>query len=333
MTSRQRFRGAAAFMGAAALMSGGATAAHSQAATPAPFSTPAPIPTDGAIGALRAGDYLWAPQLAPSGPVMLIISLATQRAYAYRNGVPIGVTTVSTGKRGHTTPTGVFTVLQKAVTHKSNLYADAPMPYMQRLTWGGIALHAGHLPGYPASHGCVRLPLDFAKLLYGISALGMTVVVTDAAEVPVAAPAPAMLAPAQGADAVLEYLWQPERSPTGPLSIVISGQDARVIVLRNGVEIGSGAIRLDAPVLRTVAFSLLRIDATGEHWVRLPLPGDTAPATGEMTEAERAQGHLPEGLRVAIQGALTPGATLLVTRTSLKDAGAGQKLTVITGGG
>lgn len=321
-----------------ALLDGAASATPSQSlagmptavATPTP--TPATIPSDGAIGALKAGDYLWAPQLAPAGPVMVIVSLATQRAYAYRNGVPIGVSTVSTGKRGHTTPTGVFTVLQKAVTHKSNLYADAPMPYMQRLTWGGIALHAGHLPGYPASHGCVRLPLDFAKQLYGISSLGMTVVVTNAAEVPIAAPAPAMLAPSVGTPSSLDYRWQPERAPTGPLSIVISGQDARVIVLRNGVEIGSGAIRLDAPVLRTVAFSLVRIDASGEHWVRLPLPGDAAPAGGELTEAERAQGHLPEGLRVAIQGVLTPGATVLVTRRSLKSGGAGQKLTVITGG-
>ncbi|WP_241659560.1 L,D-transpeptidase [Sphingomonas glacialis] len=335
MMPRHRVRGALFGLAGAALLCGVVSAARSQVAPSAPVvdaaAAPSPLRSDGAVEALRPGEYLWAPQLAPAGPVMMIISLTTQRAYAYRNGVPIGVSTVSSGKRGHATPTGVFTVLQKAVTHRSNLHADAPMPFMERLTWGGIALHAGHLPGYPASHGCVRLPLAFAKLLYGISSLGMTVVVTDAADVPVAAPVPAMLAPPRGPDAFLEYLWQPERSPSGPLSIVISGQDSRVVVLRNGVEIGSGAIRLDAPVPRTVAFSLLGIDAAGEHWVRLPLPGDPVAATGEMTEAERSQGHLPGGLRVAIERALTPGTTLPVTRSSLKSSGVGQKLTVITG--
>lgn len=332
MTQQQRLHGAILGLGCALLLGGAASVARSQIEPPI-VPTSAFAPSNGVIEALRAGEYLWAPQLAPNGPVMMIISLTSQRAYAYRNGVPIGVSTISSGKRGHATPTGVFTVLQKAVTHRSNRYANAPMPFMERLIWDGIALHAGDLPGYPASHGCVRLPHAFAKLLYGVSSLGMTVVVTDAADMPVAvpAPAPALLAPPPEAAALLDYLWQPERAPTGPLSIVISGRDARVIVLRNGVEIGSGAIRLDAPVARTVAFTLTGIDAHGEHWVRLPLPGDTVPVTGEMREAERGKGHLPEGLRVEIQRVLTPGTTLLVTRSSLKSSGVGRALTVITG--
>lgn len=295
----------------------------------------APIasPLDGPIEAMRAGEYLWAPQLAPAGPVMVIVSLTTQRAYAYRNGVPIGVSTISSGKKGHVTPTGIFTVLQKAAKHKSNLYANAPMPFMQRLTWQGIALHAGNLPGYPASHGCIRLPLAFAKLLFGISTLGMTVVVTNAAEVPVAVSAPGVLqASVDYPDAPTDYVWQPERSPTGPVSIVISGKDARIVVLRNGVEIGSGAIRTDVPIDRTVAFSLLGIDAAGEHWVRLPLPGDASAAVGELTEAERSQGHVPEGLRRAIAGVIAPGTTLLVTRATLRSSGVGERLAVITSG-
>ena len=97
----------------------------------------------------------------------MIVSLATQRGTLYRNGVPIAITTVSTGKAGHETPTGVFTILQRDIDHRSNLYDDAPMPYMQRLTWGGVALHGGRLPGYPASHGCIRLPQAFARLIYG----------------------------------------------------------------------------------------------------------------------------------------------------------------------
>lgn len=293
--------------------------------------TAPPPPIDGAIEALLPGQYLWAPQLAPAGPVTVIVSLKTQRAYTYRNGVPIGVSTVSSGKKGHATPTGIFTVLQKQVDHKSNLYDDAPMPFMQRLTWQGIALHAGNLPGYPASHGCIRLPLAFAKLLYGISALGMTVVVTNEAEVPVVVAQPAILAvPPRDIVSTADYVWRPALSPIGPLSIVISGQDNRIVVLRNGVEIGSGDLRPDTPIARTVAFSFLGTDATGEHWVRLPLPGDASTTATELTEAERSQGQLPEGLRLAITSVLTPGTTLLVTRASLRSSGVGRKLTVVT---
>jgi lipoprotein-anchoring transpeptidase ErfK/SrfK len=101
-----------------------------------------PIPAaDGRIEALKPGEYLWAPGIAPEGPVTIIVSLKTQKAYAYRNGVAIGVSTVSTGTKGFATPTGVFTVLQKDADHVSNLYKDAAMPFMQRLTWGGIAMH------------------------------------------------------------------------------------------------------------------------------------------------------------------------------------------------
>ncbi|MDB5696113.1 MAG: hypothetical protein JWN21_1656 [Sphingomonas bacterium] len=291
------------------------------------------IPTDGAIEALRPGQYFWAPQLAPVGPVTVIVSLKTQRAYAYRNGVPIGVSTASSGKKGHRTPTGIFTVLQKAAVHKSNLYANAPMPFMQRLTWDGIALHAGNLPGYPASHGCIRLPLAFAKLLYGISALGMTVIVTDDADVPVVAPRPGLLAaPIANAVGAAEFTWHPERAPSGPVSIVVSGQDARIVVLRNGVEIGSGKVRTDAPIGRTTAFSFLGHGPAGERWLRLPLPGEPAQAGAEMTAAERAGGDVPDGLRQAIASVLTPGTTLLVTRASLRSSGVGSKLTVIKAG-
>jgi len=86
------------------------------------------------VETLRPGEFLWAPEAAPGGPVIIIVSLARQRAYVYRNGVLIGISTVSTGAAGHETPTGVFTILQKKVAHRSNLYNDAPMPYMQRLT-------------------------------------------------------------------------------------------------------------------------------------------------------------------------------------------------------
>ena len=139
-----------------------------------PAAAPAAAPLQ-----LLPGEYLWLPELSPRGPVLMLVSLPEQRAYVYRNGVRIGVATVSTGKKGHETPTGVFTILQKKREHYSNLYDDAPMPFMQRLTWDGIALHAGRVPGYPASHGCVRLPYAFSERLYDVTAHGITVVITD----------------------------------------------------------------------------------------------------------------------------------------------------------
>jgi len=287
--------------------------------------------TPGPIEQLKPGGFLWAPEVAPLGPVTVIISLKTQRAYAYRNGVPIGVSTVSTGKRGHATPTGVFTILQKQVEHKSNLYDDAPMPFMQRLTWSGIAMHAGHLPGYPASHGCVRLPREFAEKLYAITRLGLTVVITGDAVVPEVVTTPGILAaaPDDAHSAPGTFSWTPERSPTGPVSIVVSGRDRRVIVLRNGVEIGSADIVIDGPVVNTEAFTLRAIDESGFHWLRLPLPGRVTTVAGDMTSDERARAHLPEAFRRDLDTVLTPGATLLITRDSLAGGGTGKRLTVL----
>lgn len=287
---------------------------------------------DGRIERLKPGEFLWAPQIAPEGPITIIVSLKTQRAYAYRNGLPIGVSTVSTGAKGHATPTGIFTILQKRVVHKSNLYEDAPMPFMQRLTWSGIAMHAGNLPGYPASHGCIRLPPAFAKLLFAVTRLGLTVVITDDALVPVIAAKPAVLGPAQSdAAADAAFTWNPALSPAGPTSIVVSGRDRRMVVLRNGIEIGSSPITLDAPIDRTAAFTLQSIDAAGQHWFRLPLPGE-ATRTGELTAAEKAQGRLPDAFRRALATVLVPGTTLLVTRETLASAGTGTELTVIEAG-
>src|SRR3954471_983282 len=112
--------------------------------------------------ALKNGEFVWAPELAPDGPALAIVNLETQRLILFRNGVPIGASTISSGTKGHETPTGVFTILQKNKEHYSKTYNNAPMPNMQRLTWKGIALHAGKLPGYPASHGCIRLPHTFS---------------------------------------------------------------------------------------------------------------------------------------------------------------------------
>src|SRR5678815_3465141 len=116
----------------------------------------ASVAIDTPIDQLKSGEFLWLGEALSSGPLVMVVSITEQRAYVYRNGVLIGATSVSTGRPGHATPIGVFTVLQKQQEHRSTIYDGAPMPYMQRLTWGGIALHAGGLPGYPESHGCIH---------------------------------------------------------------------------------------------------------------------------------------------------------------------------------
>ncbi len=114
----------------------------------------------------------------PPGPHLLIVSLKSQHATLYSNGAPVARTPISSGTASHPTPTGVFSVIQKNRHHRSNIYSGAPMPYMQRLTWSGIALHQGQLPGYPASHGCIRLPESFANFLWRTTKLGARVIVT-----------------------------------------------------------------------------------------------------------------------------------------------------------
>jgi hypothetical protein len=120
----------------------------------------------------------------PKGPLQLIVSINDQRAVLYSNGVRVADTKVSTGNASYPTPTGIFSIIQKNRWHRSNIYANAPMYYMHRLTWSGVALHEGHLPGFAASHGCIRMPTDFVSRLWAVSRLGMRVVVSRTALTP-----------------------------------------------------------------------------------------------------------------------------------------------------
>ena len=116
----------------------------------------------------------------PSGGALrVLVSIPQQKIYVFRGEELVATSPVSTGKRGHATPTGTFRILQKRVWHRSSKYSNAPMPYMQRLTSYGIALHAGRLPGYPASHGCIRLPRGFARTLFGMTDHGTRVTITS----------------------------------------------------------------------------------------------------------------------------------------------------------
>ncbi|MBV9932344.1 MAG: L,D-transpeptidase family protein [Alphaproteobacteria bacterium] len=138
---------------------------------PAPAPTPAPVPAGPASTPP-------APPSPPGGALRILVSLPQQKAFVFRDGALLETAPVSTGRRGHPTPVGTFRILQKQVHHRSNLYSNAPMPYMQRLTTYGIALHAGPLPGYPASHGCIRLPWAFAKKLYAMTDAATLVTIT-----------------------------------------------------------------------------------------------------------------------------------------------------------
>ena len=138
------------------------------------------LPIADKVALLKSGQYVWEDSSAPAGSPLLVINLTTQRALLFRGGVLVAGSTISTGSEGRETPLGTFPILEKQVFHRSRTYDDAPMPYMQRLTWKGVSMHAGDLPGYPASHGCIRLPKGFAKLLYGVTQVGTPVVITDA---------------------------------------------------------------------------------------------------------------------------------------------------------
>jgi hypothetical protein len=166
---------------ALAIAVGGASGAHAEL----PALDLSPVEADGGE-ALKAGEYRW---LAPAParndlPVVVLVDLSKQRGYVYRGGALVAITTVSTGKPGHDTPIGTYPILQKKKLHHSNKYEDdrgrpAAMPFMQRLSWDGVALHAGRVREKPASHGCVRLPREFSAQLYELTRRGDIVVISQ----------------------------------------------------------------------------------------------------------------------------------------------------------
>lgn len=288
---------------------------------------------------LKPGQWVWAPSIAPVGPVLVYVDLSRQLATVYRNGVRIGVSTISSGKPGHETPDGVFTILQKDATHHSSKYNNAPMPYQERLTWDGVALHAGGLPGYPESHGCVHLPLAFAKLLFGITDMGGTVIVAGKAGQPGLVPPASLLAPAAPGGLPLDhdplppgtdYRFQPDAAPAGPVSLVISRQDQRAILLRDGVEIGRARISIPTADTSTRVFTAAAAPTPGTapRWIEASLPGHGDGGTS-------LSGPFPAGFRAPaafvtdISPLLGPGSTILVTSAPVLPDTTGKRMTVI----
>jgi hypothetical protein len=285
---------------------------------------------------LKPGEWVWAPTVAPLGPILVYVDLSKQRATVYRNGVRIGVSTISSGRDGYATPTGVFTILQKDADHRSNLYNNAPMFYQQRLTWDGVALHAGGLPGYPESHGCVHLPIGFARALFAITTLGGTVVVEGDAINHVRTTEASLLAPSFGKataeqtrlDAT-EFRWAPERSPTGPLTIIISKQDQAVVVLRNGKEIGRSRATIDDDDPGSHVITLMTGKDGKPRWVYVGLPGHSEDAGRELDEATINRVRMPRVFYEGLKAALRPGATILVTQSSVGEGDTGKKVTIL----
>ncbi len=258
---------------------------------------------------------------------MVLVSVPEQVMHVYRNGILIGRSTVSTGSKGHATPGGVFSILEKKETHRSKKYDNAPMPMMQRLTWTGIAMHSGNLPGYPASHGCIRMPYDFSKLLFSATSKGGTIVVGDAkVPVPHLASSPGLLlAPKDFTPAMLRplakngYDWHPERSASGPITMVVSAADKMIYVYRNGNPIGRAPVEISGyGALGNHVFSLLEgttgrrsffaPSREGRRWMSVTSSGRRASADDISSRL-----HVNPEFAGKVYDTITPGTTVIIT--------------------
>ena len=307
---------------------------HSAFATPF-WGDKTSRPVDTVPIMLNPGQFIWKGDAVPSGPIVVVVSLLEQKAYVYRNGIRIGVSTASTGKSGHGTPTGVFMVLQKDKDHSSKTYNNAAMPYTERLTWDGVALHAGGLPGYPSSHGCIHLPSEFASLLFAASPMGMIVVIADQQNDPTEVVHPAALSPVDARKGKVvnvprltsreEFRWQPEKATAGPISIIMSRDDRRVLVYRNGVEIGRSKLAISQPtqpfgthafIMQEglgIGYSPILKSAPAHRWLAVGIPGHADEHGQALKPDHVGRIQMPPNFAKALYDILTPGTTLLVT--------------------
>jgi len=286
---------------------------------------------------MKPGDFTWHPDRSPNGPVAIVVSIPNQMVFVYRNGIRIGVSTCSTGKAGHDTPTGVFTILQKDRTHHSSLYNEASMPNTERLTWSGVALHAGGLPGYPSSHGCVHLPLAFSSLLYSVTTLGTPVIIAGAHDEPVDVGrdglvlADIVAEEARTAAAVAEPHGASAAAPEEAVSIIVSSADKRILVLVNGVTAADGPAHFDFPdkPLGSYTFVLNRSDSpTGDlRWHAIGFDRDSAAAADAQGTLFRI--HADPKVTATIQSLMKPGDVLVTTDLPLHPDATGKDLVVM----
>jgi len=231
------------------------------------YAPPAPMPRKARVAPARRGKAEANKQTSfgdmPKGPLQIVVSIDNQKVTLFSNGVRVAQGPVSTGVPSHPTPTGVFSIIEKDRYHHSNLYSNAPMPYMQRITWSGVALHEGPLPGYPASHGCIRMSPDFARKLWPITNLGVRVIVARHELAPI--------------DFEHPKLFRPRPKPAEP---AISDSDARsiapaIVAQATTAHPDSGAIEAMAQVPAKQSGAEAADDSAATEV--MPPPADAAP--------------------------------------------------------
>lgn len=278
---------------------------------------------------LRPGRFIWEPTKAVDGPVLIVVSLGEQLAHVYRGGAAIGVSTCSTGVSGHRTPTGVFTVLEKA--RRAVRSQGARMPAKERLAWSGIALHAHDVLGYPASPGCVRLPLEFSALLYDVTPRGMTVIIADERTHAGEVIDPGTLFPALAEEQEMrptEPAGEERMAPspfqaavTSPVvSVLVSGADAKAFVMHDGVVEVETRVTIREPhkKLGTHVYSLLAPEVAGDarRWLAVGIAREKSAAHLTTWQAPAPLDRIafvePEGA-LAAAPVLPAGATLIIT--------------------
>src|ERR1700676_2777098 len=256
----------------------------------------------------------------PQGPLIIAISIERQKLKIYDAKGFFAETPISTGMRGHPTPMGVFSVIQKHKFHHSNIYSGAPMPYMQRITWSGVAMHAGVLPGYPASHGCIRMPMAFAVKMWNWTKMGARVVVTPGEIKPTSFSHPLLVA-----QKVVPQPAAPEpQADTPPAAKSDKASDAGTanksaiseanLELRSTVGHGTGATP-ERPAAASLRDQTHTADASGD------MPANHSPATmsdaapsGGNTlppaaaKADNAPAHPADAVSVKVDDASQPDA-------------------------
>lgn len=272
---------------------------------------------------LKPGEFVWHPERAPDGPVAIIVSLPDQRVHVYRNGVRIAVSTCSTGKPGHATPTGVFTILQKDKDHHSSTYDNAPMPNMNRITWNGVALHAGNLPGYPASHGCIRLPVKFSELLFGITHVGTPVIVADSHAEPFDVTHPGLVLSQDAAKAfqTVEHKlaekplpWQASTTSFGAsAAVVVSSADETATVLSDGNVVSEGPLTIQEPAspLGSHVFILVGARDGSLSWQCISFDGTRHGGTSDISVLQRISST--QEVLDAMRERMHPGMVFITT--------------------
>jgi hypothetical protein len=264
------------------------------------------------------------PEDLPKGPLQIIVSIADQRVSLFDNGALIARSSVSTGTQGHPTPLGVFSVISKQRWHRSNIYSAAPMPYMQRITWSGIALHAGVVPGHPASHGCIRLKNDFAIRLWQLTKRGTRVIIAHYDVQPVEITNPHLFKPkavsgspefqaatvagistAGATHGSLVYAETPEATslrvpssaPAGgapkkmvPISVFVSRKLSKLFVRQGFSPLFDVAVKIENPEepLGTHVFTAMEFQSEGAaiRWTVVSIPDEFSRFEGATKERE-----------------------------------------------